>query len=462
MYREVTNTIIFPTNRYTIKNFIMASVTQIVQLESRSSPFQTIHLRRNSVNKLEAPSIDNLKRVLITESEITVCPQSEPEPIRSRNSKRRAVQTALTVASKNTYKLDHRHPVPDFENEFEVQIRTCAVGLNPIDWKSLEYNFCIPEFPWVTGREMAGVVERVAPGVTSLKPGDRVWTSKCPSTTPSLYKKQRKMLMFCSGTYYRDRRAGCFQDLVTVPEHTVSPIPGDLSFEEAACLGVAALTAGMTLWNWLEVPMPSQSSTSGVLQKEVGGSSTPQADLMLVWGGSTVTGQFAIQIAVQCGLEVIAVTSEETSSLAFDLGATYVVTRTGKTDQEIVAEIRSLGGNRITRGIDLVGSKTAALALSVLSTDLPCWFAPLAFMSSAQAVPKNITIQTVEMKRFVLDRTSEVFSSEINRLVESGLVKLPKIQVLHGGLTVVEEGLQRLKKGDMQGRKMVVSWRERG
>jgi NADPH:quinone reductase-like Zn-dependent oxidoreductase len=52
-----------------------------------------------------------------------------------------------------------------------------ATGLNPIDYKSVDYNFCLPEFPWVTGREMAGVVEAVGSAVTDVKVGDHVWTS---------------------------------------------------------------------------------------------------------------------------------------------------------------------------------------------------------------------------------------------------------------------------------------------
>jgi NADPH:quinone reductase-like Zn-dependent oxidoreductase len=62
--------------------------------------------------------------------------------------------------------------------EFDVMISTRAVGLNPIDWKSVDMGICLPEFPWITGREMTGVVERVGAGVRDLSPGDRVWTSK--------------------------------------------------------------------------------------------------------------------------------------------------------------------------------------------------------------------------------------------------------------------------------------------
>lgn len=88
----------------------------------------------------------------------------------------RTTQKALTVASKGTYELTEAFPLPHLESENEVMIKTAAVGLNHIDWKSVEYNFCLPAFPWVTGREMAGVVEEVGADVTRFQPGDRVWT----------------------------------------------------------------------------------------------------------------------------------------------------------------------------------------------------------------------------------------------------------------------------------------------
>ena len=84
---------------------------------------------------------------------------------------------ALVVASKRCYDIVDSHPFPSLEHDREVIISNKAVGLNPIDWKSVDYNFCLPEFPWITGREMAGVVEAVGPNVKDLKIGDRVWTS---------------------------------------------------------------------------------------------------------------------------------------------------------------------------------------------------------------------------------------------------------------------------------------------
>jgi len=182
---------------------------------------------------------------------------------------------------------------------------------------------------------------------------------------------------------------------------------------------------------------------------------SPTEECLLIWGGSTITGQFAIQIAQRCGIRVIAVTSEKTASLASTLGAT-VVTRDGKTGEEIVNEIRNIGADNITRAIDLVGPTTASYCLTALSTSKQCLFAPLAMISSKAIVPSNVKVETVEMKQFVLNPENRVYALELNRLVEEGKLVLPSVEVLEGGLDVVTVGLERLKGGDMGGRKMVV------
>ena len=88
------------------------------------------------------------------------------------------VQRALIVTPERTYKLVDDFPVPQDLAPGEIMIRNYATGLNHIDWKSVEYNFCLPELPWVTGREMAGLVEAVGSAVTNFQKGDRVWTSE--------------------------------------------------------------------------------------------------------------------------------------------------------------------------------------------------------------------------------------------------------------------------------------------
>lgn len=180
---------------------------------------------------------------------------------------------------------------------------------------------------------------------------------------------------------------------------------------------------------------------------------------MLVWGGSTVTGQFAIQLAVHAGLDVIAVCSAFTAPLVSSLGAKHVVTYSGKTDFHVIGEILCLAQGRLTKAIDLVGAKTAKLVLQVIAAcEHVVDFAPLAFMSSKETVPTNARVHNVEMKQFVLDSASGVYGERLNELVGNDVVKLPTVRVLEGGLGAVEEGLLRVKEGSLAGEKLVVSF----
>jgi NADPH:quinone reductase-like Zn-dependent oxidoreductase len=290
---------------------------------------------------------------------------------------------------------------------------------------------------------MSGVVEQVGDDVTEFKKGDRVWTSKL--TILSSWGSADTT----TGTYYRDIRSGCFQEYVIAPKHTVEPIPHNISFEAAACLGVCGLTAAMTMWKWLEV---SIFETAQLIRES-------EREILLVWGGSSITGQFIIQIAAYSGLEVISVSSEKTKDLIYGLGAKHVITRDGKSNEDIVAEIRAIGGDNIVKGIDVVGPETAVHCMAALSSSLPARFAPLSFLPKGAVAPAHVSVQTVEMKWFILDKSSEHYAVALNRLLEKGVIKTPQLEVLEGGLAVVEKGLGMQKRGDRGGLKLIVSLR---
>jgi NADPH:quinone reductase-like Zn-dependent oxidoreductase len=251
-----------------------------------------------------------------------------------------------------------------------------------------------------------------------------------------------------------------------VPQHTVFPIPSCLDFHTAAALGVAGLTAAMTLWKWLRVPIPTpmqRPRQTTVATTTVLASNPPEEgrQVMLVWGGSTATGQFAVQLATRAGFEVIAVCSEATAPLVRSLGAAHVVTYTHRTDTQVIDEILHLAGNRLTKAVDLVGSTTTEMVLRVIASSSgrvdEVDFAPLACMSKGTIVPTNVKVHTVEMKQFVLDQTCAIYGERLNQLIEDGLVRTPPISVLKGGLGAVEGGLRRVKEGNLEGRKLVVS-----
>ena len=215
----------------------------------------------------------------------------------------------------------------------------------------------------------------------------------------------------------------------------------------------------MSLWRWLQLPMPDANQ-----EARADGRLKLANDVLLIWGGSTATGQFAIQIAAHTGVDIIAVCSESTAGLVSSLGATHVITYTGKTDFHVIGEILCVAQGRLTKAIDLVGPKTAKLVLKVIAAcgSPQVDFAPLAFMSNKETIPANAKVHNVEMKQFVLDSTSEIYGQRLNELVDAGLVRPPRIRILPGGLAAVEAGLQLVKEGSLRGDKLVVSFTQAG
>jgi hypothetical protein len=125
------------------------------------------------------------RQEIVEKKDIAISDSGDETPISSSSTlaafqydKVPKTNAALLVTSKRVYTLTQEYQYPVLAHENEVIIRNRAVGLNPIDWQSVEYQFCLPEFPWITGREMSGIVEAVGKEVVGLKVGDRVWTSK--------------------------------------------------------------------------------------------------------------------------------------------------------------------------------------------------------------------------------------------------------------------------------------------
>lgn len=101
----------------------------------------------------------------------------------------------------------------------EVLIRIQAVSVNPVDYKMRAGHLPIP-LPDVLGRDVAGRVEAVGGGVTEYQPGDEVFA-----------------------VLFGPRSNGAYAQYVSTPAAFVCRKPDALSFTQAACLGVAGMTA---------------------------------------------------------------------------------------------------------------------------------------------------------------------------------------------------------------------------
>jgi NADPH:quinone reductase-like Zn-dependent oxidoreductase len=189
-------------------------------------------------------------------------------------------------------------------------VRVRAASVNRVDW------YDVTGTPWIarpmtglrgpksrfTGRDFAGTVEAVGKDVTDLRPGDEVFGGK--------------------------KGGGSFAEYVGVPTD-VARKPAGLTFEEAAAVPVAALTALQGLRDHGQL-QPGQK--------------------VLVNGASGGVGTFAVQIAKALGAEVTGVCSTRNVEQARSLGADHVIDYTG--------EDFTRTGQRYDLILDIAGSKS--------------------------------------------------------------------------------------------------------
>jgi NADPH:quinone reductase-like Zn-dependent oxidoreductase len=169
--------------------------------------------------------------------------------------------------------------------EGEVLVRVRAAGVNALDWhlvtgeptimRLVGMGFRRPKRPGV-GRDVAGVVEAAGPGVTRFRPGDEVFG-------------------WCGGA---------FAELVVTREDSLVTKPENVTFEQAAAVPVAAITALQGLRDQGEVQAGQQ---------------------VLITGASGGVGTFAVQLAKHLGAEATAVCSTRNRDLVRSIGADHVV-----------------------------------------------------------------------------------------------------------------------------------------
>lgn len=170
--------------------------------------------------------------------------------------------------------------------EDEVLVKLKATSINPIDWKArrgdLQKMFHW-RFPVVLGWDLAGIVTAVGSKVTHFHEGDTVFAR--PDIDPE-------------GT------RGTYAEYMTVKADKVALKPRHLSFEEAAAVPLAGLTAWQAVHDLLHVE---------------------KGDRVLIQAGAGGVGLFAVQMARFLGAEVTTTAGPSHTELLKRLGAKQVI-----------------------------------------------------------------------------------------------------------------------------------------
>ena len=222
-------------------------------------------------------------------------------------------------------------PVPS-GGEVRVQVR--ASSLNPRDLSIINGRYPISAPPGrIPLSDGAGVVDFVGPGVSRFKVGDRVVNSYLPTWFGGPLRKV--------GDQYGTQRDGWLTEFIVVQEESLLLIPDHLSFEEAATLPCAAVTA------WSAV-------------KGIGA-----GDTLLVQGSGSVS-LFALQFAGAAGARVIATTSSpEKAAMLKALGASDVIDY--RSTPSWGATARALTDGGADRIVEVGGAGTIAQSIAAIS-----------------------------------------------------------------------------------------------
>jgi NADPH:quinone reductase-like Zn-dependent oxidoreductase len=172
----------------------------------------------------------------------------------------------------------------------EVLIKVQAVGVNPIDWKTVDRRAAQGEF--IPGYDASGVVEAVGPAVSDVKVGDAVmgWT----------------------------RNLGTYAEYAVVPADTAIRKAENVSFVAAAAMP----HAGFTAWN-LVVDVAKVKAGQKVL----------------VLGGSGGVGSFAVQIAKNRGAYVLATASTRNQGYLKSLGVDQPIDYTQQAFEQQLKDV---------------------------------------------------------------------------------------------------------------------------
>ncbi|CDM32165.1 hypothetical protein DTO013E5_3622 [Penicillium roqueforti] len=336
---------------------------------------------------------------------------------------------AVIIAQPKTEGLVTDRPIPKLRDDY-LLVKTVSVGLNPTDWKHVAY---LSPPGVLVGCDYSGTVEAVGKDVKKdFKKGDRV----CG---------------FVHGSNAVQPEDGTFAEYIVAKGDLQWKIPENISFQEAATLGVGINTVGQGLYQSLKLALPTDPIKDA----------TP----ILIYGGSTATGTLAIQFAKLSGYKVLTTCSPHHFDLVRSLGADDVY---DYKDPQAPAKIRKDTDNNLKLVFDCISlDSSAAFCDNAISTDGGEYSSLLSVKINRANVNDRYTLAyTTIGEAFSFGDTpipakpedkahAEKFIPIVEDLLAQGKIKAHPTKVGEHGLKGVIEGLKLLKEGKVSGEKLV-------
>lgn len=283
------------------------------------------------------------------------------------------------------------------------------------------------------GDDITGIVESVGSKVFEYKPGDRV-----------------------AAFHRMGEPFGGYAEKAIVPCSTTFHLPPNISFEAGAGLPLSSMTAAIALYQALQLPLPTVP----------GKKDFP----LLIYGGATAVGAFALQLAKLSNVGPIITVAGSGIDFVKSLNAAdhIIDYRHGNVAQAI---IDALGGKKLRHALDAVSSRgshkpiTEVLVASgggeinMLDPPDSDWKWPEGVKFTRTFVASAYGQKHAHITQEQADSDGEfgyLFYRYMTYLLAEGKFKPHPHEVLPNGLDGVVDGLQRLFEGTVSAKKLVV------
>ncbi|KAJ5110597.1 GroES-like protein [Penicillium argentinense] len=346
-------------------------------------------------------------------------------------------QHAIVAEAPSRVRLVSNVEIPQ-PGEDEVLVKIHSIALNPVDWKTLAYSSTPGA---ISGCDFSGVVAGPvgAKCKRALREGERVcgWVMGANPLRPS---------------------NGSFAEYVAAKADLLYRIPENVTFENAATIGIGATTGGLALFKTLGLSFAERKVT-------------PSSPSVLVYGGATSSGIIAIQLLRVAGYRVIAVCSSRNFGFVKDLGAEVAFDYHSDTCGK---DIRAYTQDDLGYALDCISSTSSmGICYDALRSQPGAQYVSLdPFPDRVQRLRPEVAAEwilafTVTGEEvglggaFHRDPTPEDYEfgvswcPKIDRMLEEGKLHPQQPTVVEGGLAGVADGLERLKKGEVHASKLV-------
>jgi NADPH:quinone reductase len=254
----------------------------------------------------------------------------------------------------------------------EVLVRVKAAGVNPYDTYMRAGSYAVkPPLPYTPGSDAAGTVEAVGPGVTKVKPGDRVYTAKTIT--------------------------GAYAEYAMALESQVYLLPDKISFAQGAGLWVPYGTAYTALHH-------HGHARAG--------------DTLLVHGASGGVGTAAVQFARAEGLTVIGTAGTQRGlELVKKEGAHHVFDHTKAGYAEEIQKVT--GGKGVDVVLEMLANVNLATDMKLLA--LNGRVVVIGNRGEITINPRELMARRGVVRGFTLWAATEAESAEIHAAIAAGL-----------------------------------------